>query len=341
MALPIIPIVMTGPDFPLETLRADPGRAQLLIDGATRGVPRRALRVLDRVSRHWLAKWNHTHLAEIDLIANELGRPGAYFLSVNYEWGCTTGVRMAPDGGAARLVRVLDWRTPGLGRHVMAADVDGPAGRFITLTWPGYTGVLQASAPGRFAGAINQAPMPRGGGGVYPFDWLANKIRLWKMPHPTPAHVLRTAFEQAPDFRAARAMLIETPIAAPVIFALAGLHGDEVCIIERQEDEAYVYDGPSAAANAWQGPVWSGRPRGTDSVGRVTQMASLRDGFGAPAGWLSPPILNDFTRLAMVAEPATGRLVAQGFESRRAVTAPLSMGGQKQDWSAGRTGKGR
>ncbi len=323
--LPTIPVLDVGPDYPFETLVAEEARAHALIDGATRGVPRTALRTLDAVSRRWLEKWGHEQLAEIDRIAARLGRPGAYFLSVNYEWGCTTGVCPAPAGGVPRLVRVLDWRTPGLGRHVLAARVSGPAGPFVTLTWPGYTGILQASAQGRFAAAINQAPMPMRGGGIYPFDWLANKIRLWRTPHDTPAHLLRQVFERAPDFATARGMLAETPIAAPVIFALAGCRPGEMVIIERTEDAAHIHDGPTAAANAWVAPGWHGRERGGDRVGRVAQMRGLAGDFSEPSSWLQRPILNARTRLAMVAEPASGALVAQGFEAERAVTATLTL----------------
>ncbi len=229
--LPEIPVLDTGPDFPFETLVAEEARAHALIDGATRLAPKQALKVLDGISRRWLARWNNRHLQEIDRIAARLGRPGAYFLSVNYEWGCTVGVHPSPDNTTARLARVLDWRTPGLGRHVMAARVSGAAGPFISLTWPGYTGVLQAMAPGRFSAALNQAPMPKRGGGLYPFDWLANKIKVWQTPHATPAHLLRETFEHAPSYASARQRLIETPIAAPVIFSLAGLTPDELCII--------------------------------------------------------------------------------------------------------------
>src|SRR5687768_10372991 len=186
-ALPPIPVHEVGPAFPLETLVLEEQRAHALLDAATRYVPRAALAALDAVSRRWLAKWSNAHLAEIDAIARRLGRPGAYFLSVNYEWGCTCRVGPAPDGRTARLVRVLDWRTPGLGRHVVAAQVAGRSGSFVTLTWPGYTGVLQAMAPGRFAAALNQAPM-RVPTSVYPLDWAANRARVWPMPHPTPAH---------------------------------------------------------------------------------------------------------------------------------------------------------
>jgi len=320
-----IPLIDTGPDFPYETLCSDEPRGHLLIDGATRGVPRQALKILDGVSRRWLAKWNNSHLAEIDRIAARLGRPGAYFLSVNYEWGCTVGVCPSPDGQSARLVRVLDWRTPGLGRHVMAARVAGVAGSFITLTWPGYTGVLQASAPGRFAAAINQAPLPRSGGGFFPFDWLSNKLKLWQMPHDTPAHVLRHVFEEAPDFATARRALIETPLASPAIFSLAGVGSDKLCIIERTEDRAYVHDGLAAAANAWRAPSWEGHSRGHDNPGREAQMKTVRAEFVAPSSWLKPPILSDLTRLVMVAEPATGRMLAQGYEASQPATALLDI----------------
>ena len=191
-----IPVHDVGPPYPLETLELEPARANALIDGATRGVPRAALRALDAVSRRWLAKQDSVHLDEIDAIADRLGRPGAYFLSVNYEWGCTCRVGPSPDGTSARLVRVLDWVTHGLGRHVIAARVAGAAGPFVTLTWPGYTGVLQAMAPGRFSAALNQAPMRRPLGSFY-LDWAVNRGRVWRMPHLTPAHLLREVFETA------------------------------------------------------------------------------------------------------------------------------------------------
>jgi hypothetical protein len=37
----------------------------------------------------------------------------------------------------------------------------GPAGEFFDVTWPGAVGTLTAVAPGRFAAAINQAPLFR------------------------------------------------------------------------------------------------------------------------------------------------------------------------------------
>ncbi len=323
--LPEIPVLQTGPDFPVATLAAFGAYANALIDGATAGLPAAALAAADRISRRWLVKSASSHLAEIDAIAALLGRPGAYFLSVNYEWGCTVAVRETPSGN--ELVRVLDWRTPGLGRYVIAADVRANAGRFVTLTWPGYTGVLQAVAPGRFAAAINQAPMPRRGGGFYPLDWFANKIEVWRSQEQTPAHLLRDVFEGAATYEDARRRLIETPIASPVIFSLAGPESGELCIIERTERATAVHDGRRAAANAWLTPGWRGRERGEDSAGRVRLVSQLSVEPIEDFNWLGSPVLNPLTRLAAIFRPASGRVLARGYAGERAVTEILALPG--------------
>ena len=323
-ALAPIPVHEVGPAFPMETLVLEERRAHALLDAATRYVPRAALAALDAVSRRWLARWSNAHLAEIDAIARRLGRPGAYFLSVNYEWGCTCRVGPSPDGASARLVRVLDWRTPGLGRHVIAAKVNGRSGPFVALTWPGYTGVLQAMAPGRFAAALNQAPM-RKPVGVYPLDWAANRARVWRMRHPTPAHLLREVLEQAPTFAAARQMLTERPIASPAIFSLAGTKAHQTVVIERTELGRQVHDGRGVAANHWQACGWRGRSRGLDSAGRAHHMSRAEVGLEPAFPWLAPPILNARTRLVMVADASEGRLVAQGFKADGPATAILEL----------------
>lgn len=321
-ALPAIPLLDVGPDFAVETLRLEMQRAHRLLDSATRHVPRRALASLDAVSRRWLAKWDNAHLAEIDRVAEILQRPGAYFLSVNYEWGCTCRVAPAPDGRSARLVRVLDWRTPGLGENILAARVAGPAGPFVTLTWPGYTGVLQAVAPGRFAAALNQAPM-RKAIGYYYLDWAANRRRVWHMPHDTPSHVLRRAFEQAGSYAEAKRLLIETPVSSPAIYSLAGTRAGDTCVIERRETDARVHEGAQCAANHWQAFGWHGHARGLDSGGRACRMAAVPTALESDFTWLKAPILNDRTRLVMIADATSGRFVAQGYEDGHPATQAL------------------
>jgi hypothetical protein len=320
-----IPVLSTGSAFPMETLELEPARAYALVEGATENVPPRLLRTLDAISRRWLAKQDDAmRLAEIDAVAERLDRPGAYFLSVNYEWGCSCRVAPAPDNGSARLVRVLDWATPGLGRYIIAAQVAGDAGPFVTLTWPGYTGVLQGMAPRRFSAALNQAPMRAVLGGYY-LDWAVNRRRVWGMRHVTPSHLLREVFETALSFTDAKRMLGERPISSPAIYTLAGIKPNETVVIERTETEARVHEGGNTAANHWQAPGWRGHARGNDSAGRARQMHSVATELDTNFAWLKPPVLNLTTRLVMIADASQGKLVAQGYESMKPATEPLEL----------------
>jgi hypothetical protein len=324
-ALGEIPVIATGRDFPLATLRAFKDRAHALLDAASHRYPRAALAGLDKASRAWLARWNNEHLPEIDAIARVLGRPGAYFFSVNYEWACTCSAAPAPDGRSARLIRVLDWQAPGLGANLICAKVTGaPAGPFALVTWPGYTGVLQVMAPGRFSAALNQAPM-RKATGLFYLDWAANRRRVWQMPHPTPAHLLRKVTEEASSFAEAKRMLIEQPISTPAIFTLAGIKASETVVIERAEREARTRTGAHVAANHWEAAGWYGHARGEKSSDRACIMRGIEPTFDTSFDWLTPPILNGNTRLAMVADASEGRMIARGYETTGPATAALDM----------------
>ncbi len=323
-ALPQIPVLETGTDFPFETLVAEEERAHRLLNLATHGAPGSALKVLDSISRRWLVKWKNPHLDEIDAIAKRLGRPGAYFLSVNYEWACTCRVAPSTEGNSARLIRVLDWRTPGLGENVCAARVNGQAGEFVTMTWPGYTGVLQAMAPGRFSVALNQAPMPKAIG-LYLMDWAAHRRRVWWMPYQTSAHLLRKVCEQAETYDEAKSMLESENIAAPAIYSLAGLEPNELCVIERIEESCEVHTGACVAANHWSTNAWTGHHRGLNSPGRSQMMSEVVADFDAEFSWLKSPVLNERTRLAMVADAAKGRVMVRGYENNQAATQTLDL----------------
>lgn len=312
-----------GTDWPLQLLDRAFERAVMLLDEGSGHVPSQALALADTISRRWLERGCAVHLAEIDKIAARLGRPGAYFFNVSYEWGCTSSAGPSPDGLSAQLRRVLDWPNKGLGRTVVAAHIAGrDAGDWLTLTWPGYTGVLQGVAPGRFAATLNQAPMERSVG-PFPLDWLANRVKVWNQPRLTAAHLLRQVFELARDFAEAKKALAETPIALPTIYVLAGIAPHEACVIERLPDRAHVIDSPACAANTWQAPGWSGRPRGRDNAGRLSLIRSAAHSLDPSFAWLRPPILNDRTRLVFVADAASGAFVAQGYEARGPATAVL------------------
>ncbi len=320
--LPEIPVLDVGLDWPFETLEREFERINAMLDEGSGRVPKLAMKIADAVSRRWLERSHYPYLAEIDRIAARIARPGAYFLNLSYEWRCTSSVGPSPDGRSSRLVHVLDWPERGLGRYIIAARIHCDADAWLTLTWPGYTGVLQAISPGGFAAALNQAPMEQPVG-VYLLDWLVNRSRVWKRPHLAPAHLLRQVFQCARDFAEAKAMLSETLIALPAIYLLAGLGPDEACVIERLPDRAHVISGPVCAANAWQLPGWSGRPRGEDNSGRLALMRTAEPSLDGEFAWLQPPILNRRTRLIFIADASSGLVVTQGYEAERPATAVL------------------
>jgi hypothetical protein len=322
--LPEIPVFDVGQDFPVQTVRlAGQERGHAMLDAATAGVPSIVLQAADAISRRWLKARHSPYLPEIDEIAALGKRPGAYFLNVHYEWGCTTAAKPAADAETARLFRVLDWKVNGLGRHVIAARVKGAVGAWVSLTWPGFTGVLQAMAPGRFAAGINQ-PSVRKRTGVITIDWLLSKRAIWHSPYVQPIHLLRRAFEEAASFADARHMLESTPICAPVIYTLAGLNPSEACVIERRETSARVLIGSACAANEWQTADW--RPGHFPAFENANRLRAMQ---AAPTAldlsWLQWPILNNQTRLAFAADPARGHLLAQGYESDGPATRALEM----------------
>lgn len=318
-----VPVFDVGPDFPVEALHlVGYERGYAMLDDVTAYMPNFVLSGFDRISRNWLVTHQSRYLAELDAIADLSKRPGAYFLNVNYEWGCTTAAKPSVDGKSARLLRVLDWGVGGLGRHVIACRIKGEAGPWVSLTWPGFTGVLQAMAPGRFAAAINQPSIQKRSGFIL-LDWALGKRDVWRCPHEQPVHLLRRVFEEAPDFDTARRMLEETPICTPVIYILAGVKPNEVCVIERRQTSARVVWGSACTANEWQTDWRPGHFRAYKNAPRVAAMQAVPGAMDLD--WLKPPMLNWATRLALVADPAQGRMIAQGFERDGPATEVLEM----------------
>jgi hypothetical protein len=294
-----------------------------MMDLATAGVPTMALRMADVISRRWLKARHSPYLPEIEEIAALSKRPGAYFFNVDYEWGCTTGAKPAIDGKTARLLRVLDWNVNGLGRYVVAARVSSALGPWVSLTWPGFTGVLQAMAPGRFAAALNQ-PSARRRTGARAIDWVLSRRDIWRSQYLQPVHLLRRVFEQAASFADARHMLESTPICAPVIYTLAGVRPSEACVIERRETAARVLRGPACAANEWQtADWWPGHFPAFENAKRLRAMQVVPGALDL--SWLEWPIRNSETRLAFAADPAHGHLIARGYERDGPATRVLEI----------------
>jgi hypothetical protein len=334
-----IPFVDLRGKTPVDLLRSYPDKARELMQCARRmyGVPSyvaslMALPIADRLSHAWLKRSRNPYLYEIESFADILNMPGAYTLNVCYEWGCTSGAWRTGD--TISMLRVLDWPFPGIGRHVMVVQQSGKAGDYYNVTWPGMAGVFTGMAPGRFSASINQAPMRRHRRG-FVGDWLVNRLMASRECGLPPSHLLRQVFERCENYADAKAMLERTPIAAPAIFVLAGLEPGQGCIIERLENAAEVNELSAgmqvAAANHFNsdfstyGDGW--RPREIDSMGRYRECGHIGEyDLAQPHfNWLQAPIVNGFTRLCVLSDAATRRLMVQGFEGVAQATGVFNL----------------
>ncbi len=322
--LPAIPVIDIGAGGPLELVRRARPQAEALLAAARRQFTAPVVLAADWRGRRWLARAGNPHLQEIDAIAAELGRPGAHGLNLSYEWACTSGVAPDTDGNTV-LRRTLDWPFHGLGRNTVVARRDGRAGPWLDITWPGFVGVFTALAPGRFAAAINQAPLRRRTG-LMPADWLIDRVKVGRSTDLPPCHLLRAVFETCRDYAEAKNLLTTAPLCLPALFILAGAKAGEGCIIERTEDAAAAVNAPAAIANGWLTPAFGrGTARGYDSPTRQCLLAACQAERCADLEWLQPPIANPYTRLAALLDAGRDRLTLQGWERSGPATQILHL----------------
>jgi hypothetical protein len=331
-ALAAIPIVDLRNGGPVRHALEARERARALRDDCAAWLPRvaiAALPAIDALTRSWLRRSCSPYVAEVAEIASTLNYSGIWFFNGCYQWGCTA--LALEQGDKPWLVRTLDWPFPGLGRHAEVAHMRGPAGDFATVTWPGYVGVLTASAPGRFAACINQAPMWRRTRHPWlrTYDLALNAARTWRIRSIPPDHLLRQVFETCKTFADARLRLETTPVARPVIYTMIGCSPGERCVIERTEEGYNSREHDTAASNDWlcPAPPWEARVSSDVMFTRsyeeaVNNSRTRREQLAACTGefangtfdWVTAPVLNSFTRLAVEMCPATGMLRAIGYE---------------------------
>ncbi len=127
-----------------------------------------------------------------------------------------------------------------------------------------------------------------------------------------------------------------TPIARPVIYTLVGCKAGERCVIERTEQGCNSRDEDTAAANDWlrASPSWEARISAEAMLTRSYEEAADKStarreqlaAWPAPAegnfAWVTPPVLNAMTRLAVEMCPAMGVLRAIGYERSRDAELP-------------------
>jgi hypothetical protein len=336
--LPAIPLTDIREHGPVRHAMQSHARARALRDECLAWLPKPVhllVPAMDAVTRRWLERSCSPYIGEVEAISAALGFAGIWFLNGTYQWGCTAVARDEED--SPWLARTLDWPFHGLGRHIEMARMQGPAGEFFNVGWPGYAGVLTAAAPGRFAAAINQAPLWRCTSmrWLRPYDIAANALRTWRIRYSPPDHLLRQVFETCRNFADARDRLQTAPLARPVIFTLAGCKAGEHCIIERTEQSFVTYSGDTAAANDWidSRMPWEARvcskllftcsyeEAARRSRARREALSCGSQSFArASFDWLTPPVLNAFTRVAVEMCPAHGILRAVGYE--------LALGGE-------------
>ena len=320
-----IPLIGADSAGPTALLNAVPERLADIIATARRHYTPLGMRVGDALSRRWLRRAGNPYFAEITAIAEKAGQPGVFLLNLSYEWTCTASVGVDRVLGGNRLLRTLDWPLDGLGRNVVVAHQSGQVGAYYNVTWPGFAGVVTAMAPGRFSAAINQPPMRR-----YTFscwlDWAIERLRLNNRNALPPSHLLRRVFDECKTYKEAKQLLIETPLSMPAFFSLSGVKDGEGCVIERTETNVHVHDGSFCIANHWVGMHEQGRLRGYDSHGRRDLMNETFEAALNDFSWVTPPILNSATRLAVIANAAQEKLLVQGWERDGAATAVFELG---------------
>ncbi len=278
------------------------------------------LPVADRAALNWFSKNKSPYTQDLEKLRAYFPVSGLIALNFSYEWACTSGAFSLE--GAPTLVRFLDWPFPKMG--VLAMVAHEQEHHYYNITWPGALGVLQAVAPGRFAAAINQAPIQSHGLGFLG-DWVKNRKALFKNQEMPPDHLLRYVFENASSYKEAKEMLSRTPICLPVIYTLTGTCPGEGCVIERTCDEAFIREGNNpACANHFEGKFlhtqWIPRPIESHQRSRILgengeQLISKQKFDHIPY-----PVMNEKTRLGFVASAASGTFFCQGFEYASPVT---------------------
>ena len=103
-----IPYVDATEGGPLTVAQAETARLMAIVTQGRQKYGTLAIGLGDVVSRLWLRRQRNALYDEINDVAGEAGRFGAWLLNLSYEWTCTTGAGPDPSGTGNRMLRTLD-----------------------------------------------------------------------------------------------------------------------------------------------------------------------------------------------------------------------------------------
>lgn len=228
-------------------------------------------------------------------------------LAMGSGFACTAFAVDTPAGPVH--ARNLDWWSGGEDRILSTGSriiefVNGAAGTFSVVGWPGYLGALSAIAPGRFSITMN----------------AVSSDDAFQMATPV-SFVIREILETASTYDEALRRLTSTSLMCDCLILIAGAKAGEMAVVERTPTQSAVRhakNGFIAVTNDYRALGKSARegliPASCDRFDRVCRlMAGRRD--PAPFELLSilsdRDIRMDMTVQQMVMCPATGEITAR------------------------------
>lgn len=156
--------------------------------------------------------------------------------------GCSAGIIDSEEHGPIH-VRNLDWGIEGLGELTRVVRMHSKYGPLISVTFPGFIGVLSGMAPKRFSVTLSWAPPPE------------NKPTIRGM-RVSPTIAVRHVLENAETYQDAVKMLSEIKLTCSASFVVCGVFKGEGAVVERWEGNSsltHLGDQPLVQTNHFAG----------------------------------------------------------------------------------------
>lgn len=257
-------------------------------------------RIYFKISDGFLQKRYERELSitsrELAVMNKQAGAPAVYTLNDSYDFFCTSASRIVD--GKPVITSALDWgKLPEICKALYHAECEGEQGPYDIYNVVGYAGALRASARGRFAVALNRAPVPSyifphlRVASQYPEErWLKAKAQKSKLvflfnaaafaiscirgealdkfvstavsylsTKISPPFLLREVFETATNFDEAVERIAKEKLSAPALMVLTGVNETENCAIYRTRSKCVIETTEAGYAGLKQKFMFSAR----------------------------------------------------------------------------------